>query len=83
MVEINMASVSPRIEGNEIGSLVDGVPRNAGAKEGFAVCTGAAIWAEETLCVGTVAAAILLLGGIAAGVEGGASSVIVVVHDQK
>ncbi|KEH19711.1 transmembrane protein, putative [Medicago truncatula] len=64
-----MASVSPRIEGNEIGSLVDGVPRNAGAKEGFAVCT--------------VAAAILLLGGIAAGVEGGASSVIVVVHDQK
>lgn len=38
-----MASVSPQIEGNEIESVVDGVPRNTCAKEDFAVYTGATI----------------------------------------
>jgi len=71
---IDMDSVSPRIEGSGRGSVVDGVPRKACAKEGFADCTTAAIRAGATICVGTAVASLLLQNGVAARLKGGASS---------
>jgi formylmethanofuran dehydrogenase subunit E len=57
--EIGMDNVSPRRKGNGRGSVVDGVPRKACAKDSFAVCTGAAVGAGEAIYDGTDVASLL------------------------
>ena len=71
---IDMDSVSPHIERSGRGSAVDRVPHKACAKDGFADCTDATIRAGATICVETAVASLLLQDGVAARLEGGASS---------